>query len=270
MSANNNSTVEALAARIKISILNQGFWNARKQHKSETREENFRHNLDNDAEVYVRVTKHDSLMKAAALKGQIYNQHRHLTLPSPVDGLRVVPVGREFEHMNKIADLREKFNNQIQNFLNDYDNVVETAQKRLNGLFDSTMFPPKEIMKSKFYNQVKYMECPSSGQWAEWIGETAQLGQAELQDRIVSSARKLIEVCSGDGKLYSSVLDNLAEICEMAGDFNLLEDPLIAKAAKELLPVAQDFDAETLRDSKGLRRATADRASEILSILNLS
>ena len=264
-----NSIAESIASRIKICILQQSFWNSKRQHKTESREENSRHGLDRDAEVYVRLTKHESLTKAAAVKGQIYASHRKLTLPSPVDGMRIVPIGREFEHAQIISDLRETFKYHVNSFLEDYDNVVMAAEKRLNGLFDSTMFPPKELMKDKFCNNVTYMETPTNGSWTEFVEETAKLGQLELRDRIVGAARKLIEVCNSDGKLYSSVLENLGEICEMAGDFNLMEDPIIAKAAKELKPIAMDFPAEILRENKALRRETSARAQQILSVLNL-
>jgi len=113
------------------------------------------------------------------------------------------------------------------------------------------------------------MDCPTAGNWGEWINETLELGKMELQDRLVTAARKLIDVCSGDGKLYSSVLENLEDVCSLAGDFNLGEDPIIARAAKELLPVATDFDASILRDNKALKRSTAERAESILKVLNL-
>lgn len=267
---NNNTDIESLAARIKICILNQGSWNCKRQHKSETREENIRHNLDNDCEVYIKLTKHESLAKALTIKGQIYAAHRRLTMPSPCDGMRVVPVGREFEHSNTLSDLNSQFKNHVNNFIDDYDGVVELARKRFNGLFDQSMFPPKEIMKEKFYNNTKYMSAPTQGDWGDWLQETASLSQLELQDRLVKAARHLIDSCAGDGKLYSSVLENLEDICSLAGDFNLLEDPIIAKAAKELLPVARDFSIDVLRDNKSLRAETSKRASEILKVLNLS
>lgn len=267
----NNSNVISVAERMKVAILNQGFFNVKRKHKGETREENNRHGLSDDAEVYIKLIKdHESLLKAQSIKGQIYIEHRHLTLPSPVDGMRVMPAGREFEHSDKISKMRNDFNSHIKDFLDDYDNVVENARRRLNGLFDQSMFPPSHVMQSKFYNNVKYMDCPTSGNWGEWINETLELGKIELQDRLVTAARKLIDVCSGDGKLYSSVLENLEDVCSLAGDFNLGEDPIIARAAKELLPVATDFSAEVLRDNRSLKRDTALRAKQILSVLNLS
>ncbi len=268
----NTQSIESVAERMKVVLLNQGFWDSKPQHKAESREENARHALESDdAEVRIKLVKNnESLSKAKSIKGQIYIEHRRLTLPSPVDGMRIVPLGREFEHADKISQLRCEFDSHVQDFLIDYDNVVERARIRLKTLFDQNMFPPSHVMKSKFYNNVKYMDCPTAGNWGDWINETLELGKMELQDRLVTAARKLIDVCSGDGKLYSSVLENLEDVCSLAGDFNLGEDPIIARAAKELLPVATDFSAEVLRDNKSLRADTAIRAKQILSVLNLS
>lgn len=266
----NQNTIQTLADRIKIVILSQGFWNPQKHHKAESREENIRHGLDNDAKVHIKLTKHESLLKAITIKGQIYNVHRRLTMASPCDGMRVVPVGREFEHSDKLKELSAEFNKHVKDFINDYDSVVERARTKFNGLFDQSMFPPKDIMKDKFYNTTKYMNCPVEGDWEEWLNETVQLGKLELQDRLVKAARHMIDACKSDGKLYSSVLENLEDICELCGDFNLLDDPIIAKAAEQLKPLARDFSVEILRDNNRLRKETADRASQILTMLNLS
>lgn len=262
--------IQSLAARIKISILTQSFWNPKKRHIRETYEENRRHSLDNDAEVYIKLTKHDALMAAMSIKGKIYNEHRRLTLPSPQEGVRIIPLGREFEHSSKLSELNNQFNKNVNRFIDDYDEVIEEARHKFNGLFDSSMFPPEEVIKTKFSNNVKYMSCPYDGDWGVWLNETVQLSQFELQDRLVTAARHLIEVCEGDGRLYSSVLENLEDICELTGDFNLLEDPIIAKAAKELAPIAKDYSIETLRDNDGLRKDTARRVSQVLSTLKLA
>ena len=267
----NQQNIESLAQRMKITILNQGFWNPKRPHQAETNEENRRHGLDNDVEVRIKLIKHDSLSKAQAVKAQIYNAHKKLTLPSPVDGMRIVPAGREFEHAGVVSNLTNEFDKYIAEFLNDYDKVIEAAEKRLGViLYDKNMFPTKEEMTEKFYNKCKYMETPTTGSWGDWINETVQLGQIELQERLVGAARKLIETCSNDGRLYSSVLDNLSDICDLAGDLNLMEDPIIAKAAKELNTVATDFSADVLRENKVLKMETANRAAKILSIFNLS
>lgn len=265
-----NNHIQLLAERIKICILSQSFWNPKKRHMAETREENRRHNLSNDAEVYVRVTKHEALLSAQTLKGKIYNEHKRLTLPSPQEGMRIVPIGREFEHSGNLKVLNNQFRTEIDNFIKDYDAVIEDAKGRLNGLFDNSMFPPKEVLSTKFSNTIKYMSCPFDGDWGKWLNETAQLGQFELQERLCEAARHLIKVCEGNGRLYSSVLENLEDICELAGDLNLLEDPIIAKAAKELAPIATDYSVEVLRDNESLRKDTARRANQILSTLKLA
>lgn len=266
----NHLLVESLAARIKVCVLNQGVWNPRKPHKNETREEIIRHGLEHkDADVYIRLTKHESLLKASAVKGQIYIEHQRLTMSSPCKGMRILPAGREFEHSSKLSNLSVEFNQHVDLFVSDYDNVIDVAKRKFKNLLDGSMFPPKEIIREKFYNRTRYMSAPTSGEWGNWILETADICKIELQDRIVAAARKLIETCANDGKLYSSVLDNLGEICDMAGDFNLLEDPIIAKAVKELKPLATEFPAEVLRESKALRRDTGNRAQQILTVLNL-
>lgn len=267
---NTKDNIQALADRINICILNQSFWNPKKRHAAETNEENRRHGLDRDAEVYIRLTKHENLLAAQNIKGQIYLAHKRLTLPSPCEGMRVVPVAREFEHSETLQQLNTQFQVEVGKFIDDYDNVVEKAKAKFNELFDSSMFPPKDVMRGKFSNTTRYMACPTHGTWKDWLNETVQASQSELQNRIVQAGRHLIDVCSGDGRIFSSVLENLEDICSLAGDLNLMDDPIIAKAAKELNELSRETPIEVLRDNDIIKRETARRTQDILGMLNLA
>jgi hypothetical protein len=164
-----------------------------------------------------------------------------------------------------MKSLGEKFNEAVSEFIDSYDEVIEKAQRSLNTLFDHALFPPKPALRQRFYNNVRYMECPHEGQWGTWLNETLEVGQLELQERINKAARHMIDRCNGDGKLYASVIENLSDICDLAGDFNLMDDPIIANAARELKKVTKDYDIDVLRDSELLRKDAASRVDSILA-----
>lgn len=258
--------ITKLASRIKLVTLNTGAWRAVKLHKAETLEENQRHGLKDQARVSVRICEHKALVDLNKLHMAAYQEHRRLTLPSIQDGMRVVPCGREFEHSKAMAAFKAQHQTLVAEFLQDYEVERHAAEMRLNGLYDPRFFPSKDAVESKFKFSFQYLGCPTDGSWADWLQESAQAGQGELRNRLVGAARHLADVCAKDGgKFYQSVLDNLSDICSLAGDFNLMDDPIIAQAAQQLAPLAAE-SVETLREDKAHREDIGKRTAAILNV----
>ena len=169
-----------------------------------------------------------------------------------------------------MADFARRHASLVADFLADYDLIRQEAPVKLNGLFDGRQWPSKDTVAAKFKFSTRYLPCPSDGAWSGWLDETAAAGQAELRERLVTAARHLATVLKSDAKLFQSAFDNLREVCELAGQgFNLLDDPIIAQAARELHAPASQA-AGNLRDAKAARQDTAAKVSGILATLNLS
>lgn len=265
-----STAIQALADRIKICILNQGVWNSVRNHKAETRQEQSRHGTQRIKSVDIVLAEDENLKQALTIKGKIYTEHRRLTMPSPCDGMRIVPLSREFEHSSTLGGLIYEFNKSVKKFIDNWDDVVITAKNELNGLFDASMFPTQEELQRRFYNNIRYMSCPHDGDWAGWLDETMKVGRLELQQRIIDAARNLADVCSKDGRVFESTLDKLQDICELSGDFNLMDDPIISKASKELSIITREYNVEDLRKNDAIKRDVANRTNQILATLKLS
>jgi hypothetical protein len=264
-------TTQAIANSIKLVTMETGAWRAQKLNRRESADVNARNLVATDtAKVIVRLTDNANLTALYKLHAEAYSEHRRITLPSIQDGIRIVPCGKELEHAKIMADFASKHAALVSDFLAEYDQIRLEAPVKLNGLFDGKQWPAKEVVASKFNFATRYLPCPSDGAWSDWLNETAQAGQSELRERLVTAARHLADVLKNDGKLYQSALDNLREVCELAGEgFNLLDDPIIAQAARELLPHGQQT-AGNLRDVPAVRADVSAKVSGILATLNLS
>lgn len=264
-------TTESLAKSIKLVTFETGAWRAQKLNRQESQSVNSKHGTTDAAKVIVRLTDNAHLANLYKLHAEAYSEHRRLTLPSIQDGIRVVPSGKEFEHSNIMGDFGRKHASLVSYFLADYDQIRLEAPVKLNGLFDGRQWPSESVVASKFKFSTRYLPCPCDGAWENWLEETACAGQSELRERLVTAARHLADVLKGDGKLYQSAISNLSDVCQLAGDgFNLLDDPIIARAAADLLPLVADKKAETFRDVRTERTETSNRVSSILSTLNLA
>ena len=263
-------TTVSLANSIMLVTFETGAWRAQKLNRNESQDVNSRHGTNDAAKVIVRLTDNLNLAALYKLHAEAYAEHRRITLPSVQDGVRVCPAKKHLEHSKIMADFKRKDAQLVADFLAEYDLIRTEAPVKLNGLFDGRQWPAKDTVASKFKFSTRYLPCPHDGAWADWLNETAQTGQSELRERLVTAARHLATVCAGDGKIYQSALDNLRDVCELAGDgFNLLDDPIIAKAASELITPASQT-AESLRDAKAVRADTSAKINSILGVLNLS
>ena len=266
----NTTQIASLASRIKITTLNTGAWRANRLNRAESNLVNQNHNSGDAAKVIVRLTDNAALLGLYKLHAEAYAEHRRLTLPSVQDGMRIVPAGKEFEHAKIMREFSVKHDSLIQDFLADYDSIKDEARIKLNGLFNENQWPHKDTVASKFMFQIRYLNCPHEGAWSDWLNESAQAGESELRERLVTAARHLAKVCDGDGKLYQSAIDNLTDVCALAGDgFNLLDDSIIAKAASAIKVATDGLKAESLRDNKSQRKDTGAAISSILSGCNL-
>lgn len=258
-------TAAAIAARTKVCVLTLSAWRATKMHHNETRAENERHKT-NAARVLVKLSDHASLRDLRTLHQDIYRAHRALTLPTVQDGMRLIPMGREFEHADRMRQFREQHGRLVAAFLADYEAERAAAPKRLGTLYEAGMFPKAHDMAEKFGVSVRYLACPTDGTWGEWIAESARAAELELRDRLTDCLLRVRERCGSDGALYASVFDNLRELLDLVPDLNIGNAPDIARAAKAARVIAE-ADVDEARDDKSARESIAKKADQILSVL---
>lgn len=257
--------IQEMAKRTKLASMRTGMFQANRHHKSETKAENERHGSGDRARVLVRITDHAALVALRKLHTEARGAHFKLTMPSAMDGVRLIPVARELEHADMLLGYKRKHEALAAEFLGDYDAEREAARVRLNGLFDPDMFPPKAQVAECFRFDWRYLDTPTEGAWAEWFQESARAAQAELREALIAALRRVSERCASNGKLHETVFSNLAELLDLIPDFNVTRDPVIAAAAARAASIAV-LTAEPLRADPAKRAAVAERANSILSV----
>lgn len=255
--------VEAIAARTMLCTLSTSAWRATKLHRAETAAERKRHASD-APRVLVTICEHPALAELAALHAKAYAEHRRLTLPTIQDGLRMVPAARQLEHADAMRKLGDAHAAIVERFLADYDREAADAPRRLNGLYDASMWPSHEAVARKFDFGTRYLPCPVGGAWSEWIAESARAAQDDLAERLRESLARVRERCASDGKLYATVFENLADVLALVPDMDLSGE--LAAVAAAAAPLAK-LSAEALRDDDKARAAASSRAASILGML---
>ncbi len=257
--------IEKIAERLVLTTLSTSAWRATRIHKAETKATRERHNSDSP-KVLVTICDHEALTDLAKLHAEAYHAHRGLTLPSVQDGLRMLPASRQLQHSDEMRLLADRHREIVAKFIKDYDKELAAAPVRLNGLFDASLWPKKAEVERRFGFATRYLACPVEGAWGEWLTESSEIAEDALRAQLAEALTRVRDRCKGDGKLYSTVFSNLAELVAMVPDLNLTAAKDIETAAKAAKAISS-LDADALRDDEPRRTQIAKDAGRILTML---
>jgi hypothetical protein len=255
------TAIHDVARRTLLTTLELGAWRPVRLHHGETRAENERHQTT-AAKVLVRISDHPALARIAKIQAAAYRDHRQMTLPTIMDGFRLVPVARELEHSEAMRAYKIELDAQVREFIDAYDDEKARAPERLNGLYDPAMWLEKNEVEKRFRLHVEYLPCPTDGAWANWLAESVRAAESELRERLTECVQSIITGCNGN--LHASAFDKLARLLDVLPDLNFANDAAIANMASQLRPIAA-IDPETLRHSKPHRDKTAEIVGRMLS-----
>lgn len=263
------STSSLIASRAVIAVFQTGAWRTIKRHAAETKAENARHGLTDEARVDVKICSHPLLTELQRIQTEARTEHYRLTLPAADDGFRLLPGKRQLEHSQMMQTYGATFQQTVAKFADIYDQVRADAPRRLNGLYIASQWPDRETVRSAFRLQVRYLPVPALGEWDEWMAESAASAQDELKGRLGEAIRKIAtKLGEPDAIFRDSLIGNLAEILDLADDLNISEDPAITRLAKEARSLAV-LDPDTLREDAKARADNAKKAADLCSMFSL-
>ena len=260
-----------LARRAGICSLSTGAWRVEKTHAGETAAVNAKHGTRNVATVKTHICEHPALLEIYRLVAEARAEHNRLTLPAGDKGVRLLPVARQAEHTALMADYRLRLDALLRDFIAAYPAERAAAPARLNGLYVERQWPVSAAeVESRFAFTVRYLPVPEVGQWSEWMAEAAAEAQNDLRDRLREAITLVAKRLSDpNARVFGSLTGNLAELLALAPDLNLAADPEIAALADKAKALLE-HDTDTLREDPLARADIAAKASEIVSLFNLS
>lgn len=251
-----------VAGSAVLAVLNMGKPAANAKHKGETMAVNEKHHVRDIAKVMVTLLDGNSYKAVSNYQATIRADHKRLTLPSTEENMRLLPAGRELEHSQLMTKHATEHARLVEQFMSEYDDVKEKRRIEMNGLYDPSKWPDRNVMAAKFYVRTQYLPMPTNGQWLEWLEKSLAPAEAELQDRLRKALEKVSERCKSDGKLHASVFDNLRELVALVPDLDFAGS--FAPAIDAIQPLTA-MHAEFLRDNEHARDVVARTADSILS-----
>jgi len=255
--------IDAIAARTQLVTLTLGTFRPTKRHRPETAAENQRHNT-NAARVSVRLTDDPDLKEISRIQHGIYRIHRSLTLPTIQDAMRLLPAGSQLKHSGEVAAARHAFDAAVATFVPKYPAIRAASPTQLGTLHDPDLWP--DDVSSCFVFDVRYLPCPTDGDWAGWLEESARAAEDEVRERVTETLQRVVDRCQSDGPLYASVFSDVAELAAMLPDLNVTAAPDLAAIVGEAAFLART-DVDDVRNDPAARAQAVREAERILAIL---
>ena len=211
------------------------------------------------------------------------------TLPWSDSGIRLLASTKFMEFNAKLQEAEDTFYGLVTEFVRVYPSLITAQAMALGDMFKRDDYPQPNDIEHRFRFSVNYMPVPSSGDFRVDVGNAAQaelkaklskLADERVENAIGSFKQRMVEhlkrmsdrltidTVAGEAKprkFHDSLLDTAHELCDLAKDLNIINDPSIEEARKALKQVINGIDVKDLRKDVEARNDVKTQVDDILS-----
>ena len=267
-------------------------WTARKLDKTATDE--VVHSKKAGAKDAARVNKHllagrnelDVIQKHVnSVRTYVYAN----TMPWSDSGQRLLPTSKFMEFNERMDEENDKFWKLVNDFVDVYPSLITAQAMALGDMFNRNDFPSQAEIAAKFDFGVGFLPVPTFGDFRIDVGNQAQ---AELQKKLTELSDKRVEAAMQDvkdklkdhlkrmsdrltvdyvngeavtRKFHNSLVDGAFDLCDMVKALNIVNDPDLETARKQLEFALVGVDAKELRDNMHTRTEVKSQVDQILN-----
>jgi len=208
--------------------------------------------------------------------------HYEQTLPWTDQGQRLLPVANFQTYSAEMRKLRAEFDSAVSAFASNYDALVDDARLRLNGLFRGSDYP--QDIRSRFGWSVTILPVPTGqdlrvdlaeaelaaiqAEITEHTQAAVQAAHADLYRRLAEAVGHMADKLGDKDAIFrDSLVENLAELCELLPRLDLVGDPQLAELRRKVEKKLLRHEPQELREDSGARARTARDAAAILKAM---
>lgn len=214
------------------------------------------------------------------------------TLPWSDSGLRLLPTVNFVAFTERMNQFEEEFERLVSEFVTIYPTLISAQAMSLGDMFKRSDYPTVNEIMTKFAFRIGFLPVPTAGDFRVDIGNEAQ---AELKARLNEMAEERIEAAMRDirtrlsdhmkrmsdrlttdyvqgeakqRRFHDSLVDGALELCDLTKALNVVGDPTLEAARKELEGALLGVTPQELRKNEYVRQDTKKAVDAILSKFN--
>jgi hypothetical protein len=228
----------------------------------------------------------DKLENIQKIVGAIRTWNYERTLPWTDNGSRLLPMKAFFDYKQTLNKFETDFNKAVDEFLEEYPQLVSSSAFTLGDLFDRAEYPTAESLRDKFKFKYVFMPVPDAGDFRVDVEESAKKEleeqykgyyETKLNVAMDSAWARLYEVLThiserldysdeNKKKFWDSTITNAVELCELLTTLNITNDPKLEQARQKLERALNGVEPSDVRESEGIRKSVKTKVDEILSM----
>ena len=277
----------SIASSAVLVDLNISVWTARKLDRNVSKE------IDNSKNTTIKAgnyNKHilagsDHLEAIAKLATEIRDWHSKQTLPWSDTGTRLLPMDNFFAYKDQLSVYEQEFQTRVNNFINEYPNIITVMAYRLGQLFDRSEYPEASKIANKFNLKYTIMPVPEVNDFRIDVEESireemrkeyenaynarVETAMSDAWARLHGTLEHMVDRLSGEDKkiFRNSLIENALELTELLTKLNVTKDPKLEEARKALEQSLVGVTPDELRTSVGAREEVLARVTEIMELI---
>jgi len=181
------------------------------------------------------------------------------TLPWSDGGSRLLPMKNFFEYKAMLNNFEQQYQQAVDEFLQEYPQLVSTSAFTLGSLFDRGEYPDAESLRSKF--GFKYVFCPVPD-----AGDFMKDAWTRLHDTLKHLSERMDYTDESKKKFWDSTITNATELCGLLSNLNVTNDPKLEEARQKLEKALAGVKPEDIRESEAIRTNVKSKVDEILNM----
>lgn len=228
----------------------------------------------------------DKLEKVQKIATAVRTWNYQQTLPWSDGGSRLLPMKSFFDYKQTLNNFENQYNSAVDDFLQEYPQLVSSSAFTLGDLFDRGEYPTAEELRSKF--RFKYVFCPvpDAGDFRIDVEEQAKnelqqqykdYYESKLADAMKDAWDRLHETLThlsermdytdeNKKKFWDSTITNAVDLCGLLTSLNITNDPKMEQARQQLEKALSGVEASDIRESQAIRSSVKSKVDEILSM----
>lgn len=280
------TTVPSISSAAMLVELSIGTWTGRKLDKKASQDVTTNNHADKGVANVSKKLLGDCAELDAVQKfvANARNVHYACTMPWSDTGLRLLPTTQYFKYHGEMTALQGEYKRLVQNFLDAYSWEIQNAQLKLGTLFNPDEYPSADSLTSKFRFGMNYMPLPDAGDWRVTIGsETEQALRSQYEgyyatqlqtamgdvwrrahDALTKMSERLDYADGPTKKVFrDSLVSNVHDMIDLLGACNVTNDPVMARAQRDLDDAMRGITPDALREDPHLRAETRRKVNEV-------
>ena len=228
----------------------------------------------------------DKLEKIQKIVSAVRTWNYNNTLPWSDGGSRLLPMKNFFAYKATLNNFEQQYNQAVDEFLQEYPQLVSNSAFALGSLFDRGEYPDVESLRSKFAFKYVFCPVPDAGDFRIDVEEQAK---AELQQQYKSYYETKLAEAMKDAwtrlhdtlkhlsdrmdytdenkkKFWDSTITNATELCSLLTSLNVTNDPKLEEARQKLEKALAGVEPEDIRESEAIRSNVKSKVDEILNM----